>query len=148
MKQPQPTDHRASDRSRLGVGAFVVLAGLLVLPGWAVYRGLGPTSATFAAGWVAAMSLLAFGITWHDKRRAQTGAWREPESALHLLELLGGWPGAFVAQRLFRHKTRKASYQFVFVLIIGLHQFLALDSLRDWAILRQLGKALQDLASR
>lgn len=42
---------------------------------------------------------------------AERGRWRTPENTLHVAELLGGWPGALVAQQLFRHKTRKISYQ-------------------------------------
>ena len=29
-----------------------------------------------------------------------------------------GWPGALMAQQVFRHKTRKGSYQFVFWLAV------------------------------
>ncbi|SJM91388.1 Cold-shock protein (fragment) [Crenothrix polyspora] len=47
--------------------------------------------------------------------------WRIPEKSLHTLELLGGWPGALLAQRTLRHKNRKPSYQVVFWLIVGLH---------------------------
>jgi uncharacterized membrane protein YsdA (DUF1294 family) len=56
-----------------------------------------------------------------DKRAAERGAWRIPEMTLHLLEALGGWPGALLAQRWFRHKNRKLSYQFLFWLIIAAH---------------------------
>ena len=56
-----------------------------------------------------------------DKRRAQHGGWRISEARLHFFELLGGWPGGLVAQRWFRHKTRKVDYQFVFWLIVFLH---------------------------
>ena len=38
-----------------------------------------------------------------------------------MVELLGGWPGALLGQRRFRHKTRKRSYQLVFWLIGALH---------------------------
>jgi len=34
--------------------------------------------------------------------------------ALILLALPGGWPGAFIAQQLFHHKTKKRSFQIVF----------------------------------
>jgi uncharacterized membrane protein YsdA (DUF1294 family) len=40
--------------------------------------------------------------------------WRTQESKLHLVALLGGWPGALLAQDLFRHKSRKAQFQVVF----------------------------------
>ena len=64
------------------------------------------------------VTLLAYGL---DKRRAQRGGRRVPEATLHLLELCGGWPGALVAQQLFRHKRRKASYLAVFAAIVALH---------------------------
>lgn len=54
-----------------------------------------------------------------DKRAARKGNWRVPESVLHTLELLGGWSGAFVAQRLFRHKTKKQSYQSTFWMVVA-----------------------------
>ena len=57
------------------------------------------------------------------------GDWRTPEVRLHLFELLGGWPGALVAQQVFRHKTRKLSFQLVFWGIVLLHQSFWLDSL-------------------
>lgn len=67
------------------------------VPGWtaAIYGGM--SLATLAAfGW--------------DKAAAARGARRIPERTLHLLELLGGWPGALLGAALFRHKTRKPSY--------------------------------------
>ncbi len=56
-----------------------------------------------------------------DKKAAISGKWRKPESGLHLVELLGGWPGAFIAQRIYRHKTKKKSYQMIFRSIVFLH---------------------------
>jgi uncharacterized membrane protein YsdA (DUF1294 family) len=67
------------------------------------------------------MSAVAFIMYAADKRRAQRGTWRVRERTLHLLELLGGWPGAIVAQKAFRHKTRKLSYRLVFGTIVLVH---------------------------
>ncbi len=53
-----------------------------------------------------------------DKRAAIRGAWRVPERDLHTLEFLGGWIGAFFAQRIFRHKISKKSYQLTYKLMI------------------------------
>ena len=49
-----------------------------------------------------------------DKSAALNARWRTQEQTLHVLELLGGWPGALIAQQLFRHKTNKTSYQVAF----------------------------------
>jgi len=63
----------------------------------------------------AALSLFTFISYWSDKRRAEAGEWRVPESTLHLVEFLGGWPGAFLsAGAFFRHKIAKGSFQFAF----------------------------------
>jgi uncharacterized membrane protein YsdA (DUF1294 family) len=53
-----------------------------------------------------------------DKSAARKGAWRIQESTLHLLSLAGGWPGALVAQQMFRHKTKKQSFRSVFWLSV------------------------------
>ena len=74
-------------------------------------------------------SLLAFGLYRYDKQQAKAGQWRTPEKILHGGELLGGWPGALVAQQMFRHKTRKLSYQLLFWLIVVVHQVVWVDVL-------------------
>lgn len=88
-------------------------------------------------------SFITFGLYRYDKRQAQTGGWRIPESTLHLAETLGGWPGAFIAQRLLRHKNSKLSYQVTFWLIVLVHQIIALDVLREGTLLQQVFPALQ-----
>ncbi|QJI21208.1 MULTISPECIES: DUF1294 domain-containing protein [unclassified Pseudomonas] len=75
------------------------------------------------------VSMVTFCLYWSDKRKAQNDSWRTPEKILHAMELAGGWPGALVAQQVFRHKTRKVSYQVVFWLIVLLHQVFWIDQL-------------------
>ncbi|MFY0570043.1 DUF1294 domain-containing protein [Archangium lansingense] len=67
-------------------------------------------------------SPVTFALYWDDKRRATRGAWRTSEGTLHFFEAVGGWPGALFAQQVFRHKTRKVSFQVVFWTIVLLHQ--------------------------
>jgi uncharacterized membrane protein YsdA (DUF1294 family)/cold shock CspA family protein len=117
----------------------------LLLPGYAVFYHTGPTGLGYMGAWVALNSIITYLIYAADKRRAREKAQREPEIMLHLLELLGGWPGAFFAQRRLRHKSAKGSYQFVFILIIGLHQFLAIDALRGWPFIHSVFQGLQKL---
>lgn len=59
-------------------------------------------------------SIVAFVAYAIDKSAALRNQWRIQESTLHLFALLGGWPGALVAQRLLRHKSSKASFQTTF----------------------------------
>jgi uncharacterized membrane protein YsdA (DUF1294 family) len=69
----------------------------------------------------AVMSLITFAVYALDKRAAQQGAWRTPENTLHTLALLGGWPGAMLAQEFLRHKSQKASFRQVFWITVLLN---------------------------
>ena len=66
-------------------------------------------------------SLLTFVMYAVDKSAARKGAWRTQESTLHLLSLIGGWPGALVAQQKLRHKSKKQSFRSVFWLTVLLN---------------------------
>ena len=59
-------------------------------------------------------SVVAFFAYAFDKSAALHNRWRTQEATLHLFALLGGWPGALAAQRLLRHKSKKASFQAAF----------------------------------
>jgi uncharacterized membrane protein YsdA (DUF1294 family) len=67
------------------------------------------------------LSIVTFIIYGFDKSRAGNGGRRIPERALHILAFLGGWPGALLAQRQFRHKTQKLSFLIVFWILVVLH---------------------------
>ena len=71
-----------------------------------------------AVGWHALASALAVVVYGLDKRRARLGRRRIPERVLHAVELAGGWPGALIAARWFRHKTRKVGYRVVLGAIV------------------------------
>jgi len=60
------------------------------------------------------MSAVTFVAYWADKSAARHGRGRTSERTLHILALGGGWPGALVAQRVFRHKTRKQPFRGIF----------------------------------
>lgn len=62
----------------------------------------------------AVISLFTFISYWLDKRKARAGHWRTPESTLQLLALLGGWPGALLAQSYLRHKSQKRPFLLLF----------------------------------
>jgi uncharacterized membrane protein YsdA (DUF1294 family)/cold shock CspA family protein len=62
----------------------------------------------------ACLSLVTMVFYAVDKSAAVAGRWRVSESTLHIFSLVGGWPGALIAQQLLRHKTSKASFVAVF----------------------------------
>lgn len=105
------------------IGFATVFAGVSIMVG--------------LAWWVCALygaaSVVAFAAYWLDKRAARRGTWRASEQTLLLMGLVGGWPGALVAQQLFRHKTRKRTFRRAFwgtvalnVLAFGLYVGLIL----------------------
>jgi uncharacterized membrane protein YsdA (DUF1294 family) len=110
----------------------------LIAPAWAIYRNGRTIDARLLVAAIVLVNVVAFVLYFVDKRRAQAGAWRVPESTLHLCALLGGWPAAFLAQRCFRHKTAKTSFQIVFWAIVVLHQFVAIDGCLGWRMVRGL----------
>lgn len=78
------------------------------------------------------MSLLSYAVYAADKQAARQGRRRVPERTLHLLALLGGWPGALLAQQRLRHKSRKAAFRAVFWLTVLLNGALL------WGLIGQL----------
>lgn len=72
---------------------------------------------------LAGMNALTFALYGWDKRQARWKGWRVPEMVLLVAGLLGGSPAAFVAQKWFRHKTRKQPFQMFFWIIIALQVY-------------------------
>lgn len=131
--KPPARGNRAA-RSPLDGEALATVGLLLVLPLSAISQWVSGEAFWLLLALPLAVSAFAFFAYRSDKRRAEAGAWRVPEATLHLLSLLGGWPGALLAQRAYRHKTAKLSFQVVFWGIVLLHQYLAVDSLLDWRL--------------
>jgi uncharacterized membrane protein YsdA (DUF1294 family) len=77
------------------------------------------------AAWVLGLYLVLSAVTYAvyagDKTAARNGRRRTRERTLHLLALAGGWPGALVAQRVHRHKTKKLSFRagFWFTVVVN-----------------------------
>ncbi len=84
-------------------------------PGQGVALGLA------VAAWYGMWSLVALGAYAQDKGAARRGARRWSETRLILLGWLGGWPGAWLAQRYCHHKTRKPGFQARFWLSVVGH---------------------------
>ncbi|RBW46713.1 DUF1294 domain-containing protein [Psychromonas sp. B3M02] len=76
------------------------------------------------------MSMVTYMAYAIDKSAAQNGRWRTKESTLHLLSLVGGWPGAFLAQNTLRHKSSKKEFKnmFWFTVLLNLGGFFWLHT--------------------
>ena len=68
------------------------------------------TLALLWAVWLV-INLIVFVLYAVDKRRAVRGAWRIPERTLLTGTWLLGGVGAWLAMRIFRHKTKHRAFQ-------------------------------------
>lgn len=125
----------SSDRPK-GGGQYFVLALFAVI--FLVVAWLWGVPQQVAL-WYVCASAVTFVMYWKDKAAAQAGRWRTPENSLHGLALLGGWPGALLAQQWLRHKSSKAQFRAVFWLtvLINVAGFVWLHSPlgRQWLLL-------------
>ena len=89
----------------LFIGGVGVLAVIDVLP-------------LVVPGVLLLLSAVAYFMYRFDKLAAVRGERRVPESSLHLVSLIGGWPGALVARHALRHKTRKQPFRTAYWLTV------------------------------
>ncbi|UTW11228.1 DUF1294 domain-containing protein [Marinobacterium rhizophilum] len=119
LKVSYPGERRPASRPRRAGGngtAGLLFAGVFLgFIAVAVMLGKLPLG---VAGLYGLASLLTWLVYWKDKCAAQKEARRTPEKTLHLLALIGGWPGAMAAQQILRHKSIKGSFRFVFWLTV------------------------------
>jgi uncharacterized membrane protein YsdA (DUF1294 family)/cold shock CspA family protein len=113
QRQERLNQRRAErqDVVQWGTASYFAIALLVAL--------LGVLSVAWRlSGWVWVVYGVASGVTYWlyhaDKRAAQARDWRVPEARLLLAGLLGGWPGAIVAQQTLRHKSAKAAFRAAF----------------------------------
>ena len=102
-KAEKPKHNRPVGRFITVTFSFVLLAvvGLNLMPVEVLYFYLVAGCVTY----------MLYAI---DKSAAQNDRWRTPESQLHMLSLIGGWPFAFYAQNRLKHKSRKKEFQHIY----------------------------------
>ena len=66
------------------------------------------------------INVATFVLYGYDKSIAGGESTRVPDRVLHGAELFGGTPAAFIAQRVFHHKTQKSSFQIRFWIIVAI----------------------------
>lgn len=95
------------------------IIALLLSIGGAVLLYEGPSWSPLVS-WLASVNVVAFLFYGFDKMKAKADGLRVPENVLHGLVLFGGCVGGLGGMKLFRHKTRKGSFQRVFWTIVAL----------------------------
>ena len=104
--------------SESGAISFAVAACFLAIVGISVFSGKMPL---LILGLYIMASLATFLWYAKDKSAARKGAWRTPESTLHLMSLVGGWPGALIAHQMLRHKSKKQPFRLIFWITVMLN---------------------------
>lgn len=84
----------------------------------------------FVIGYLLAINLITFFIFALDKIKAVNNERRISERWLWFLVLFGGPAGALVGMNIFRHKTKKLSFQAVLAVIFLLQIWLVYFVLR------------------
>jgi uncharacterized membrane protein YsdA (DUF1294 family)/cold shock CspA family protein len=111
-RQPGPTSAPRLATAIVGASAFLIAVVTAVVMGRAPW---------WVIPWYLVLSVFTFFAYGWDKVSATGGHRRTPENSLHTLEMLGGWPGAWLAQPLWRHKSRKASYRAAFRVAVAIN---------------------------
>jgi uncharacterized membrane protein YsdA (DUF1294 family) len=126
-QQAAPPKESRSDGGPLipRVPAALVVFAAIGVAGW---LGKLPVPLLMLCGF---MSAVAWALYRADKHAALAGEWRTPENWLHAAAVFGGWPGALLAQGMFRHKSRKASFQAAFWLTVVVNCAVVIYLLRS-----------------
>ena len=110
VRRPTRKSDRAA-RAQWGTATLFAIPAFLVV--YVVVAALWKPP-VWLAGLYLAASIATFTAYAADKSAASRGTWRTPESTLHLLAVVGGWPGALLAQQFLRHKSTKQPFRQVF----------------------------------
>jgi uncharacterized membrane protein YsdA (DUF1294 family)/cold shock CspA family protein len=122
--RPRPASRRPPEQAW---PAFALMGLWLLL--WLTGIGLGRFPWVILTA-VVLINLATFYVYWRDKHAATHDGWRVPEERLHLLAAVGGWPGAWFAQQILRHKSVKPAFRAVYWLTVGLN----LAALLTWIV--------------
>ncbi|MEC4727345.1 cold shock and DUF1294 domain-containing protein [Shewanella sp. D64] len=116
-KAPKGNSKRANSGKLRG---FLILCLVVILSG-VVYQQLLPKVLPLVYLLMSGITVIAYAM---DKSAARQGKWRTKESSLHILSLMGGWPGALIAQGWLRHKSQKVSFRIALWCTIALNSMV------------------------
>lgn len=113
-RRPPPPPYAAAEIQAM----LLLVPGYVALLVWAAWTQRLPVPVALAAP---LLGVITFYLYWSDKFAAQRDARRTPELVLHMASLLGGWHGAWLGQRLLRHKTAKLEFRKAYWATVALH---------------------------
>ena len=126
-----------NDGGKLTIWTWLCVLLLVALPILSVTHAavIHSIPLSLVSCYIICINIITYRTYKGDKMSARLKSQRVPESTLHMLEGLGGWPLAFIAQRHLRHKCSKMHYQSTFWFIVACHYFIAIDYMYHWRIL-------------
>jgi uncharacterized membrane protein YsdA (DUF1294 family) len=129
----RPIGRGADSPARWGTATLFVIPLFVLVYG--VVTLLWRPPAWLALYYVAA-SIATFLVYASDKEAARLRQWRTSENDLHLMSLMGGWPGALLAQQLRRHKSTKAGFRARFWWTVGINVVAFVLLCSPWVALK------------
>lgn len=127
-KAKRSSANKHTSQTKRNVILLSIFCSVLVL---LTLSGQLPVVVSIVYGALSLVTVLFYGI---DKFAAKNNMWRISEAKLHLLSLTGGWPGALIAQQLFKHKRSKSAFMSVYwitvvvnLIVLGLIVFEVVD---------------------
>jgi len=130
------------EKTKKGLSAISVKAGAKQRSPYLIFGivSLVMTLAIFAyatqqlqtlLAYLIAVNVTTFLLYGYDKFISKGERLRVPELNLQALALLGGSPSALLAQKFFRHKTIKQSFQILYWIIVAIQFMLLIFVLKD-----------------
>jgi len=130
LSQGQKVEFQVKETAK-GLSAIHVIAGAKQTSPYAMFGIISIIIIAFLFGllyfyplstpifsYIIAINITTFLLYGYDKMISSTDKLRVPEYNLHALALLGGSPAGLSAQKFFRHKTIKGSFQLVYWFIV------------------------------
>ncbi|CAI3968045.1 MAG: cold shock and DUF1294 domain-containing protein [Alteromonas macleodii] len=121
--------NKPTSRRKRNVIVLSIFSGALAL---FTLSGRLPFIVPIVYGAVSLLTILFYGI---DKSAAKKEKRRVSEAKLHILSLLGGWPGALLAQQMFKHKRSKSAFMRIYwvtvlvnLILLGLIAFEVINT--------------------
>ena len=127
VRLTRPSSRRRDSPAQWGTASYFAIPAFLLLYFFVAIVWRVPN---WVAGLYLVASVVCFVVYVVDKSAAVAGRWRVSESTLIFLGLVGGWPGAIVAQQVSRHKSNKAAFRSAFwgSVVLNVLAFIALSS--------------------